>query len=201
MKNKLKLISALLFLAGCSSTQVVDSWKDPSVTEPVYFRRIAVIAITPDESVRRVVEDEVVSNIGKERSFPSYLVLDKDGLMNREKAKEEIVKYGADGAVTMRMIDSKQELNYTPGAYIPPSHAMWNYSMYANTMAPAPGMWTSDTLVRIETNLYSVADEKLLWSGRTETFNPASAKSGAREVANEVRKQLVKEGMAEKPSK
>jgi len=48
---------ALFHVVGCSSVTIAKTWKDPSLTGPANFRKIATICIHPDHIVRRVVED------------------------------------------------------------------------------------------------------------------------------------------------
>jgi hypothetical protein len=51
--------------------------------------------------------------------------------------------------------------------------------------------------VRLETNIYSASDSKLLWSGISESFNPSSVKSAAGELAAAVRAELIKQKLLE----
>jgi hypothetical protein len=54
---------------------------------------------------------------------------------------------------------------------------------------------TTDTIVSIETNVYSVTEDKLLWSGLSETFNPANTVQLVTDVAKAVRGALQKQGL------
>ena len=49
--------------------------------------------------------------------------------------------------------------------------------------------------MEIETNLYSVKDDKLIWVGVSETFNPASVKTAVKEIAAAVVADLRKKGL------
>ena len=47
-------------------------------------------------------------------------------------------------------------------------------------------------MVHLETNLYAVDGEKLVWSGKTETFNPSNTNSLIDELAKTIIGELAK---------
>jgi hypothetical protein len=53
----------------------------------------------------------------------------------------------------------------------------------------APGYLSTDVVVDVVSSLYSLPQDKLIWSGTSRTFDPASAK----EVVGDVSKQVAKE--------
>jgi len=50
-------------------------------------------------------------------------------------------------------------------------------------MTPSPGYIQENTIVKLETNVYDVGTEKLVWSGVSETLNPETAQDVANSVA------------------
>jgi hypothetical protein len=62
-------------------------------------------------------------------------------------------------------------------------------------MAWDPGYMRTDTIVRIETNIYSVKDGKLLWSGLSESFNPTGPAELVQGIVAAVVSDLKKQGM------
>jgi hypothetical protein len=49
--------------------------------------------------------------------------------------------------------------------------------------------------VRVETNIYSVTEERLLWSGISETLDPKSIRTMVDEIAGEAAAILRDEGL------
>jgi len=47
-----------------------------------------------------------------------------------------------------------------------------------------PGYVEQNTVVEVETNLYSIAEDKLLWAGRSQTYDPQSAAQVIDEVVD-----------------
>jgi len=84
---------------------------------------------------------------------------------------------GFDGAVTMRLVDVDKEKTFTPG----------NVTYYPTTKT-----------YTIETNVYSIKEDKIIWSGLTETTNPEGVKKMTEKVSEAVFKKMVKEGSVSK---
>ncbi|RPJ79875.1 MAG: hypothetical protein EHM13_13015, partial [Acidobacteria bacterium] len=55
-------VVAAILLAGCasSSTQLVNSWKDPSA-EGVRFKKVLTVCACKDDGTRRTVEDRLAA--------------------------------------------------------------------------------------------------------------------------------------------
>ena len=68
-------IAVALSVAGCAaSTKIVNQWTSPDYTSP-RFKKIMVIGVTKQPSIRRTFEDEFVTKLkaaGVE-ALPSYL--------------------------------------------------------------------------------------------------------------------------------
>ena len=56
------LIAAALLLGGCAATQIVNQWSNPSYAA-VSFKRIMVIGVSKQTSIRRNFEDEFVAQL------------------------------------------------------------------------------------------------------------------------------------------
>ena len=62
----------------------------------------------------------------------------------------------------------------------------------------SPDRLVEDKTYVIETNLYDVATEKLLWTGISETLNPKSAVKGIDSVGELIVSTLRREGVIAK---
>ena len=86
--------------------------------------------------------------------------------------------------------------SYVPGStYYTPAPAYYGMYGYYNSsyaMVHDPGYYQENTIVKLETNVYDVASEKLVWSGVTETLNPETAQDVANSVAFKVTEDMVK---------
>jgi hypothetical protein len=166
-------------LAGCAaSTQMTNSWVDPTAVGRPH-QKIVVVGVTAQSAARRSYEEGFVNALATRgiTGVPSYTLGTGDGKMEQAAIEAKLKETGADAVIVTRMVDEQTVQNYYPGTtYAAPSayYGGWYgyYSMGYSYMYD-PGYVTTDKVYRLETNLYDVADAKLLWSGLTETTIPA----------------------------
>ena len=195
----LVLFLVSLALVSCSaSTSMKNSWRDPTVTGPLQFKKILVVMVSEDGTTRRQVEDRIVNRITSRHqaeAVQSYTLLSGDDLKNDERAKQILAEAGFDGAIDLRLVSTDKEMTYTPGTYQQPYYNFWGYYDYAWPTVYQPGYLQTNTIVTMETLIYSMTDNKLVWSGTTETFNPSSLEDTIDGIAGEVSKELTKQGL------
>lgn len=194
----IRSLVCLALLAACApSTEVLNSWADPSAGQ-VRFKKMLNVCACKDEAMRRTVEDQLTKRITGSTS--SYTVLSQDDLQDRESAKAKVKAGGYDGAVVMVLVSVDRTQTYVPGsAYAVPApytsmYGGWGYgwSTYYD-----PGYVDTDQLVDFNTNVYRVQDEKLIWASRTQTTDPTSVGSMVDEIISanisEMKRQKVLE--------
>jgi hypothetical protein len=187
--QRFALLSLVALLAtACASTQLVSTWKDPG-TSQVYFRNVIAVAPVKDPAMRRAMEDELAREIKNTHAVPSYTVLSEEELSDPEKLKEKVQALGFDGMVVFRIVSVDKEATWVPGTYAGPYWAFGGWPAYDY------GYVQTDTVVRVDTNVYSVPDNKLVWASASKTFNPGSAQKLVDSVAKAVAKEMKKEGL------
>jgi hypothetical protein len=67
----------------------------------------------------------------------------------------------------------------------------WN-SVYS------PGYLSTDTIISVETLVYSLTDDKLLWASTSRTTNPGNLDQLIREVADATANEMAKQGLLAK---
>lgn len=175
-------------LSSCSSTQVVTHWQDP-LTSRIVFTKILALVIGGDQELVRAGEEYLCDQVARVPCKPSYLAM-PDSMRNDVPAAKALVgREGFDGALVLRVVSDREQVTYRPPSYGP---TFWGY--YGYTRAYDPGYYRKDQLVRVETSIYSIAQDKLLWVGTTDTINPKSLGTLVADVGKAVRKELVREG-------
>jgi len=190
---------ALAFLLGAcasSNTSVVNSWKDP--TAPVRrYQKVLAVFISNDATTRRTAEDELARRIPN--AIASYTVLPEGALRDPAKAKAWVQQNGFDAAVLMRPVAVDKETSYVPGtgAYVVPAgyRSAWGYWGAGWGYAYDPGHYTQNNVVYIETNVYSLTEDKLVWSSRTKTYNPNNASKLVDEIVDQNVAEMKKQGV------
>jgi hypothetical protein len=198
MKKVLLAVVAAAMVASCGTpTSFVSTWKDPDA-QPLAFKKVLVVAFLPDEGQRRSAEDAMVANIKRAPAIPSYKILSEADMKDADLARNKVKEIGVDGVVTMRFLGKDEKLSYVPGttAYGPSYYQpFWGYYGYAAPMMYDPGYYTTTQVIRLETNIYSFADEKLLWTGHSETSDPSSLDDLINSVAKATSQELIKQGL------
>ncbi len=193
------LVVLLATVAGCASTSIRNSWAAPDVQGPLGFQKILVVFMDPVETTRRAGEDALVERIGAERAVASHTMFTTQQVQNAQNeaaVRAGVDAAGIDSAIVMRMVDETQELNYTPGMSYPSYYGgFYGYYGYGWGAAYSPGYMTTNTIVSVETNLYKLDGDELVWSGVTETMNPSDIAKTVNEIADAVGDNLIQRGL------
>lgn len=197
--NVITFVSLFILLTSCASTTIVESWKEPNKEVNIdKLKKVLVVAMFKTETNNRMAEDQMVKLL-KNKGIQSYNYLTK----NFDKTKVEIIQNkikndGFDGAVTMRLIDVDKEIVYQLNGVNPFPN---NYRDFSNYYYDSSKLYNNtDNYVTtkkyiIETNVYSIIENKIIWSALTETTDPKGVDKMSKEVAAVVYKQMIKEGL------
>jgi hypothetical protein len=193
-----KLIIPILFLIfSCTSTKIVSSWQEPNKQIKISkLNKVLVVALFNNETAQHKAEDQMVGYLNG-TGVQSYNYF-KSGFNkeNEDAIRTKIKKDGFDGAVTMRLIDVDKEKIYTPGeTNFYPDYYRNFYGYYFNrwNYNSTPGYYTTTKTFTVETNVYSIKEDKIIWTALTETTNPDGLKSMTNEIAKVIYKQMVKD--------
>lgn len=199
----LLLAAATLALAGCATTTFNSTWRNPEA-QPVQpeGRKIAAVVMTKNPTHRRSAEDALAREITKRGAvgIPSYTLLSTENPADPEVAQKELAARGVDGIVSMRVVSREQQETYVPGRWttIENYRSFRGYWGYGWRQVYEPGYLQTDTIVSVETLVYSVRQDRLLWAGMSETINPARADALVQELAGRVAGEMKKEGLLPK---
>lgn len=194
--KKLLLLTVFIIIS-CKSTHIVSSWQEPNKEIKIQnLNKILVVALFKTETSSRKAEDQMVDYLGG-KGIQSYNYFKSNFNKENEQAiRTKIKKDGFDGAVTMRLIDVDNEKVYTPAEtnFYPEYYRSfsgyfynrWNYSL-------TPGYFTTTKTFTVETNVYSINDDKIIWTALTETTNPDGLQNMTNDIAKVVYNQMVKD--------
>ncbi|MFV0377430.1 MAG: hypothetical protein ACK5JD_09030 [Mangrovibacterium sp.] len=178
-------------LQACSPSQkITGSYVNQEALPYEPFKSVCVGALVPDQKVKAKIETQMVELIQRKRkdikAYTSGQLVSEKLLSQASLSKGEwadvLTKNQVEAMLTIVLQDVKTESRYDPAgkeAYNPSfSYIYYDsysryYSFHSNTEAGLPVLETEKTYF-VETNFYRVADEKLLWSIQSESFNPES---------------------------
>jgi len=190
-------LSALLFLlTACRSTLLVERWNDPDYSGPA-LKKILVIGVIKSDERRRAFENEFALLIteGNRKGIASHKLLPNlEKSDNKAQVLAAVEKAGADGVMIVTTHGLINQQRVTRPTFDPVPNAGRSYGMYgyynrSHSIIYNPGHTVTDTLLRIDTKLFNVASEKMIWSGKTESFNPTSSA----EVIAELEKLVIRD--------
>jgi hypothetical protein len=173
--------AAALVVAACASTTMKDSWVDVSV-RAAPFSKMLVVAVDTDVTQQRIFEDVMVEklrSVGVE-GVPGYRFL-PNGRASEDQMNGAVTRSGADGLMLVRSrgVRTEPEVRTTmvPGPMGPGWYG-WYGSWYA-----VPDIYQY-RIATIETSVFDANTKKLVWTGVTETFDPASFRKDAGRLAD-----------------
>jgi len=186
-------------LTACATTSFTSSWKAPDAQPmgSLAGQKVVAVAMTKNQAVRRSAEDTLVSvlNANGSQGIPSYSILGDE--TDEAKAKAAIEKSGAVAVVVMRPVAQEKEISSTPSMYMGPRYGGYWGGYYGYGWGGAWGGTEirTDTIVIVETLVYSLKQNKLVWAGQSKTTNPSKVDAFVKEVAAGAGKEMKKAGL------
>jgi hypothetical protein len=151
-----------------------------------------------NDATRFAAEDALAREITAQgaKGVPMYSIL-REPLKDEAAVKAALEKAGVAAIVTMRPVGKEQQIVGTPSMYAGPMYAgFWGGYYGYGWGAPYGGTdIRTDTIVSVETLVYSLKQNKLVWGGQSTTTNPTKVESFVHEVANAAAKELRKQGL------
>ena len=195
------LAVATLAITSCTTTNMVQVWRDPNY-RPAPVNRIFVVAIIPNDQYRVTFENAIAQALlskGFDAATASSVF--PPGQLDKEKVVAYVKEKNVDLVVVQRLA-KKTQTEYVPPsvAYVPPApyYGGWyGYYGYGYGAVYSPGYYTENTTVQAETNVYAAKTnpESLIWSGNSDTFNFEGAQGAASSVAASLVADLARAGI------
>jgi hypothetical protein len=190
---------------GCASTKLVDVWQDDSYTGSP-LAKVLVVAISKDERNRRIFEDSFAKEFRAQgvEAVPGYTLLAGGAALEQGAISQAIEGKGFDGVVISHHAGTDEETVYYPGTTRTEAWGTGGYrgrggydGYYRRSWETVsdPGYTAKYTTLFIETNIYETADEKLIWSARSETYDPESVVEVIDALSKEVTASMKKGGL------
>jgi hypothetical protein len=194
------LCSAALCLAACaSSTTFTSTWKAPDAQgiNPA-GKKIAALVLSADEDRQRSAEVYLATELTLRgaQGVAAYTLIGL-GHPTLEYARERFREAGVEGVVVMRLVAHDQQVIVDPGGFSGSAYGTFGsyYSSYGMSVSYSTGSVQTNTEVTIETLIYSLSRDKLIWAGTSRTSNPEGLQELVSEVADAVSAQVAKQGL------
>jgi hypothetical protein len=174
--------AVILLLGACTpKTKLGASWKDPDYTKG-RIKKILVIGIAATERGRETFENQFMTtfrNAGIAAEASHNLIPDV------EKLTKEIVDAAIEGkdfdtAIVTRLIDIDLNYDRSPGGYTAYPvggyyNSLYGYYGHAWSVVRAPDQVEYKEIYSLETNIYEISSEKLVWTVQSQAVRKESA--------------------------
>ena len=178
------LIHITFFISACITVTDFDStWHDSQYTAgPI--KKTLILILSEDNIKRRVAED-IFKNLLEEKGVKatsSYTILPIDLKIPKETVKKTIIKHGFDSVLVAKLL----------GIRVPGNHGSTLYEDYEGYYNSPQGSYMTGKvqydIAYVDTKLYKVATEKLIWQvrTRTQTIKAENVKSVVKQIAEKL---------------
>jgi hypothetical protein len=204
------VVAAVLTAAACATTSFQSTWKAPEVG-PLNLsgKKVAALVISGDKGFRLPAEDELARQITAQgaEGVAAYTIVPDDVIKDQEKSKALMDAAGVAGVVSMRVVSNEQRITSTPSSFWmgPPHAAFWGRPGWGR-----PGYWgwgwgfayapviQTDRLVSVETLIFDLAQDRLVWVATSETTNPSNVQGLVRELSRAAASQMRRQGLIQR---
>ena len=200
----------VLGMAGCvSTTQLVESWYDENADQASQLENTLVLGVFEQDLQRRMFESSFVNQLKAmgNNAVAGYTLMPQPSDYDQKEDIIEAVKSSGVDSVLITRFESKADVerkvpptvDYVPSPVISPYDRFGPYyhSYYdrAYQAVYVPGYTVNDTVVQLETVVYSAATEKLIWAGKSKSTNAPSGEKIASDLARIVTDSMKSGGL------
>ena len=216
MKNSpfVLLMTTFIFAACSSPKKSTGVWVNKEKIQGKSFSKIFIVVMTADPEARSTVENDIAA-IATSRGHPvvkSIDVIETDIKNPKVPTKDEVVakikETGCDGVFVAALLKKEEAVGFTQGttAYsIAPyqSYGGGTYTGYYTYWYPSvstPDYYSHEKTYVMQSNLYDVASEEIMWSVQSKVFSPETIKKFSQAYTSTLVKQLEKGNLIKKKS-
>ncbi|HSC29619.1 MAG TPA: hypothetical protein VLD67_20245 [Vicinamibacterales bacterium] len=203
MPRGLPLVLACAF--GTATLMAADvkfssKWKHIDAASVSFAgKKVAALVITQDDSLRVAGEEALVRELTPRglQMVATYRIVPKPELEKAEKARVWYEQAGVEGVIAVRPVSADKVRTYTPGTWTDPYYSsFWSYYGYGWGSYYIPGTEREDFVVVVETLIFSVPRNMLLWAAVSETKNPNDLQQFVKDLVIAAAKEMQKDGLA-----
>jgi len=197
------LMLVLTLTTGAAKAKFTSTWKAPGA-QPTSFvgKKVVGLVISDDQALRMSTEEALARALTDRgvQGIAAYRLIPREELRDPNLAKGWFERASAAGVVLMRLIDLTKEkipsaVVWSGGTYY---DSLWSYYPYAWGSAVAIGPGRTDVRVVVESLVFDVGSNKLLWAGTSESSNPAGAQQLVKDIVEAAADQMKKDGLIRK---
>jgi hypothetical protein len=205
---KKTMVGAVMFalvMAACApSSKITSTWKSDKSAGKKY-NSVFIAVLTGNTIAKSAIEEQFdqaftaykVSAAKSIDEFPpkfSHDSIPKDEIMRKVKQK------GSQSILTISILKKTTESRYVSGVYSPGMrwgyyNNFWGYYSYWYPFVYSPDYYVNEDIYYMETNLYDITSEELVWSAQSQTYDVDNLKNFSKEFARSVVSKMNEDGI------
>jgi hypothetical protein len=208
MKRKLILFAFVMLVAAgltaLGGVKLVKTWKNPEAKPTSWQgKKVAVFARTFLNPNREPAEKAMVRELAQRgiQGVLGYTLVPPAAEKDPEAVKRILAENGIVGAIVMSVAGFNEETVVTSSQtyYLGPNYAsFYGYWGYGANYGFIPGTVDEKMTYMVETLVYSIDQNKLMWAGTSKAVNPREVDELVKKLAGSVSSELRKAGLAQK---
>lgn len=209
MRKSLILLLLPVLLVDCGhSSYITSSWRIKGES-PRSYKKIVVLAVTGEKNqpLRESMEQHIADDL-KTTGFNAVCSCNEYNRsvfanLNEQQALEKLRGFGVEAVLTVVMLGKADERYYVPArANVPGQEGVpnrfWDYYQSVHSLIGTDGYYVTGERFFWESNLYDMASGKLLYSAKSQSFDPGSADELGHEYGKVIIKNMVKKRVIQK---
>jgi hypothetical protein len=207
MRRNLTYALILVLSAGAAvqAAKFKSTWKAPDAVAGSFAgKKVAAFVIVKDDALRMSAEESLVRQLEAlgVQGEASYRLAPREVMQDKDKAKAWFERIGVAGVVALRVVSADKVTTYTPSMWTTSYYGSW-WGYYGNTWSAmwSPGSVDTNTVLTVETLIFNVPSDKLLWAAVSESTNPKNVDAFMKDLVTQAVKEMKKQGLAVKSGK
>lgn len=199
------ILTALAVVIGlgvslAAKTKFSSVWKAPDAGMVSFAdKKVAALVIDKDDSLRVAGEEALARELSARgmQGVATYRIAPKEELQSADRAKPWFERAAVEGVVAVRPVSADTQMTYTPGTWLSSTYAsFWSYYGYGWSSVYIPPRQERETVVVVESTIYSIPRNQLLWAAVTESTNPKDLPRFVEELVKKSVEALHEQGLA-----
>ena len=184
-------VGALITIAAsvaASEPKFLDVWRSPEISRLNFAgRKIAALVIADDQSLQMSGEEALTRELTARNTngVASYRLVPREELKNPDTARGWFERAGVQGVVALRPVSRETEKSYSPVVWSSGYYqSFWGYYGYGWSSVYVARSSSDTTTVVVETSIYDLTRDRLVWATTSETKNPKQLQDFIADLVN-----------------
>jgi hypothetical protein len=194
------VISSIVCISA-AGPEFTSTWAAPEARGVRFAgKKVAALVISTDQHLRVSGEEQLVRDLGARgvQGVATYRMAPAEELTSADRARPWFERAGVDGVVALRPVSRTKETSYTPNVWSSTYYStLWGYYGYGWTTVYSFGDSREDTTIVVETLVYSLPLDKLLWAGVSSATNPKETQAFVSQLVTAAIKEMKKQRLVD----